>query len=164
MAEEREVSNLRCRDCKYYLVTADQRMTKSRCKRLDHKKIKFAVPWFKFYDCDFGTICSDFKPNKHFPAIKQEWEELGGFENWWPLWVKQWLPYQNTDKLVYFVLNDNEDVRYGVRLLDYVYGNLFREDGKFNAVEKEYYVRHKKSEKHPTGYELVHEEIDGVEI
>ena len=158
-----EVSNLRCRNCKFYRVDADLQGRECACKRIDHKEIKFAVPWFKSYDCDFGTICSDFLPNENYPAICREWEEVGGFDGFWPLWVDQWLPYANTNKLVYFTLGNDTSVRYGVKLLDYVYGEMVSK-GVLKAVEKEYYKKRRVSEEFPTGYELVHEAIEGVTV
>lgn len=158
-----EVSNLRCRNCKYYKADADMQGRECLCKRIDHKEIKFAVPWFKSYDCDFGTICSDFEPAEWQTAICREWEEVGGFAGFWPLWVDQWCPYGKTDKLVYFTLNGDTNIRYGVRMMDYVQGKM-RAGNVLFAVERSYYRKHKTSEKYPTGYELVHEPIDGVKI
>ena len=156
-----EVSNVRCNECEFYRVDADIR--ENFCKRIDHKTVKFAVPWFKSYDCDHGCICSDFKPKPFYPALVKEWEEVGGFDNWWPLWVDQWLPYKKTDKLTYFTINNDTSIRYGVKLLDFVYGTMF-DGNKLKAVEKEYVKRVKKSDKNSVGYELIHEEIDGVEV
>jgi hypothetical protein len=39
-----------------------------------------------------------------------------------------------------------------------------REQKVLKAVEKEFLIRVKKTEKNPTGYKLIHEPIDGVEI
>lgn len=154
-----EVSNLRCNDCKFYKANADMDKVESTCKRINHKTVKFAVPWFKSYDCDFGTICSDFEPNPNYPALVKEWNELGGFQKWWQLWVEQWLPYQKIDKYVYFTLNGDTSIRYGVWLMDYVTGNMYNEDGSLKAETKQYYVRCKKSKSHPIGYKLVEENI-----
>lgn len=159
-----EVSNLRCRDCKFYKPNAELDNIESICKRIDHKKIRFAVPWFKSYDCDHGCICSDFKPKEWLVATCNEWEQVGGFDNWWSLWVEQWLPYQNTNVYTWFTIGNNTSIEYGVKLLDYVYGRLYRNDGRLNAQKKRYYKMHKKSKKYPYGYELVIEDIDGVDI
>lgn len=159
-----EVTNFRCRDCKYYKPNAELDGIKSMCKRIDHKKIRFAVPWFKSYDCDFGTPCSDFEPNPIYPRFIEEWEYLGGFDSWWSLWVEQWLPYQTVNKMVYFTINGDSNIEYGVSLLDYVFGHMFRQDGKLNSTIRRYYKHHKKSDEFPYGYELVYERIDGVDI
>lgn len=161
---EYEVTNLRCRDCKYYKSNAELDNIKSTCKRIDHKKIRFAVPWFVSYDCDYGCICSDFLPKEWLKATYNEWEQVGGFDDWWPLWVEQWLPYQNTDVYTWFTIGNNTSIEYGVKLLDYVYGRLYKSNGSLNASKKRYYKRHKISKKYPYGYELIIEDIDGVDI
>ena len=157
MSEEIEVSNLRCRNCRFFNCRADMKGVESTCKRLDHKTIRFAVPWFKSYDCDFGTICSNFEPRDGQTAIKKEWEDLGGFSGWFPLWIEQWRGGK-TDGLLYFTLGEDTNVRYGVKFLDYVYGKMII-DGELQAVEKMYYRKHRICKEYPTGYELVHEVI-----
>lgn len=140
-----EVDSYRCKNCKFF---------RKNCKRIDHETIKFAVPWFKSYDCDFGTVCSDFLPAGYMKYANEIWT---GFDDYWVGFVNQWLPYKNTNKLVYFTLHGDTSIRYGVSLLDYVYGNMI-EEGILKAVEKEYYKRTRKS---PTGYVLIHEPIEG---
>lgn len=140
------VENYRCRDCRFH---------RENCKRIDHKTVKFAVPWFKSYDCDFGTVCSDFLPKEYMKYACEHWTE---FDEYWGVLVDQWLPYKNTNILVYFTLHDDTSIRYGVPLLDYVYGNMI-EDGVLKAVEKMYY---KQSRNSPIGYKLIREPIQGV--
>ena len=70
----------------------------------------------------------------------------------------EWLPYGNTNTLIYFVLHGDASIRYGVPLMDFVNGTMI-EGNRLKAVEKEYY---RKSKKSPIGYELIHEPIDGV--
>jgi hypothetical protein len=147
----------------FYKPNADMQSVVNICKRIDHKKIKFAVPWFKSYDCDFGTVCSDFKPSDWQTALCKEWKDLGGFEGWFSFWVEQWLSYQKIDKNIYFVLNGDISIRYGVPMLDYIYGNMI-DKNILKANEKVYYKRHKVSDKYPIGYELIHEKIKGVNI
>ena len=102
-----------CKDCKFFRVDADR--NESLCKRIDHKTIKFAVPWFKSYDCGqyFHLPCADFIPKHIEYADAKEWTN---FEDFWDVYVKAWLPYQNEDILVWFCLNDDNSVRYGVPL------------------------------------------------
>ena len=153
-----EVPNLRCGDCEYFLVNADMDNVESKCKRIDHKKIQFAVPFFKSYDCNqfSGCICSDFKPNEHRKHTCENWTN---FEDYWKLYVEQWLPYQNMNKNKGFVLNRNTEVRYYVPLLKFVYGDMFQ-GGKLMAVEKVYYKRCNTG----CGYKLVREKINGIEV
>ena len=49
-----------CGECKYFNVKASLPGVESTCKRLDHKMVKFAGPWFKSYDC--GQIPSLTSP------------------------------------------------------------------------------------------------------
>lgn len=156
-----DVDNLRCNECQFYRVNADRE--ESICKRIDHKRVKFAVPWFKSYDCDHGCICSDFIPVEHYPAVYKNWQEIGGFKGRWPLWVEQWLPYKNTDVLTYFTIGKDTSIRYGVHLMDFVNGTMFDGD-VLKAVEKMYIKRVKKSDKNPIGYKVIRKSIDGVTV
>ena len=148
MVCEYDVENYHCGHCKYY----------NNCKRIDHVTIQFAKPWFKTYDRNqfSGNICSDFEPADHCTHACKTWT---GFEDYWPKYVEQWLPYSNTDVLVYFTLNGDASVRYGVKLLDFVYGTMF--DGNvLKASVKTYY----KKTRDGFGYKLIKEKINGVTI
>ena len=142
------VENYHCGSCKYY----------HNCKRIDHQAIQFAKPWFKTYDRNqfSGCVCSDFEPAEWCVYACKAWM---GFEYYWPRYVEQWLPYKNTSVLIYFTLNGDTSIRYGVKLLDFVYGNMI--DGNIlKASEKVYY----KKVKSGFGYKLIKEKIDGVTI
>ena len=127
----KEVENYHCGHCKYFRIDADR--NESFCKRIDHKVVKFATPWFKSYDCNqySGVVCSDFEPAPLYTYACNIWK---GFDSYWKNYVKQWLPYENADTYIGFTLNDNTKIRYKVKLLDYVYGTMF-EDNKLKAVE-----------------------------
>lgn len=129
------------------------------CKRIDHVSVKFAVPWFKCYDANQhnGVICSDFSPKPYMVWAVAHW---AGFQAYWEAYVKEWLPYGNTNTLVYFTLNGDTSIRYGVPLMDFVNGTMM-EGNRLKAVEKMYYRQDRKS---PYGYSLIREPIDGVEI
>lgn len=155
---QREVDNYHCGSCKYFKVNADRE--ESTCKRIDHKKIQFTIPWFKSYDCGqfSGVVCSDFIPaDWHIDAVKN-WTT---FEEYWDNFVEQWLPYCDMDTLYYFTINGDKDMRYGIPLRDYVYGTMW-EGNKFKAVEKVYYKKDKDSK--GSGRKIVRERIDGVII
>jgi hypothetical protein len=153
-----DVPNLHCGHCKYFRVDADR--NESLCKRIDHKTIQFGRPWFKSYDCNqhSGTICSDFLPAELWINIFKEWR---GFEEYWSNYVKQWLPYKNTEMLIPFFLNGDTDNKYMVKLIDFVYGNMI-EGNKLKAVQKVHY----KHDRDPQGYgyKLIKESINGVGI
>lgn len=142
----KDVDHLGCGDCKFNGLN---------CKRIDNNLIQFYKPWFVSQPSRFHHICCDFQPIEWQKIICEEWTS---FEDYWPAYVEQWLPYSNTNKLDYFFINGDKTVAYGVPMLDVVYGRMFDGD-KLLAVEKMYY---KQSKKNPIGYVLVHEPIDGV--
>lgn len=145
-----------CGDCVYYGIPRNGKT--SRCKRIDHEVIKFSKPHFCCYDGHqhSGIPCSDFYPASFMKYARAHWR---GFESYWDWYVKAILPYGNTNTYVWFCLNGDTSVRYGVPLLDFVFGTMMK-GTRLKAVKKMHYKRSRKS---PTGYILVTEEIDGVE-
>lgn len=149
-----------CRDCKYYKVNADLKSVESTCKRIDHKRIKFVDRPLCAYDCGaFHTPCNDFIPANPEYADFKEWTN---FEDFWPVYVKAWLPYEDVDTQVYFTLNGDDDIRYGVPLLSFV-DNTMISDGVLHAIDKAYF-RRGYADHGIHLYELVHEPINGVVI
>ncbi len=145
-----------CGDCVHWKLENGKHCP---CKRLDHDAVKFAVPWFKSYDANqhSGVICADFSPK---PCKVWAVEHWTGFPAYWEGYVKEWLPYGNTNTLVYFTLNGDTSIHYGVSLMDFVNGTMM-EGNHLKAVEKIYY---KKNRKTPYGHSLIREPIDGVEV
>lgn len=139
-----EWANLQHGQCKHFNVRADLPGVESTCKRLDHKHIKFAVPWFKSYDCgQFAChICKEFEPRDNCKWLQEHWD--GKF-------IDCYAP----EGIVWLVLDGNTGVRYGVRAEDFFEGTFKNEDGSIKWVRKQYYKRSRKS---PIGYELVMEE------
>lgn len=141
-----EPENYRCSNCKYFY---------EGCKRVDDKRISFAKPWFVTVKADCGCVCCDFELRDYMIYAKQNWID---FDTYFKEYVENWLPYGNTNKLIYFCLNGDNSIRYGVKLLDYVYGNMYISDNVLNAVEKMYYKRVRSG----LGYKLIREPIKGV--
>ena len=143
---EENWSCLQCGQCKYFKVDADRSV--STCKRLDHKHIKFAVPWFKSYDCGqySGSVCRDFEPSDLVPWLKEHWI------SWDDYWEGEEL--KGTISLV---LDGDTSIRYVVSRKDFTDGTFLDADGNLKWIEKTYY---KQSRKSPTGYILVHERKD----
>jgi hypothetical protein len=141
-----EPENYRCSHCEHY---------KKDCLRVDGVTVDFSKPWFKSQS-DCGCVCCDFELKDCMVYAKQNWVD---FDTYFKEYVENWLPYKNTNKLIYFVLNGDSSVRYGVPLLDYVYGRM-RDGDKLNAVEKMYY----KQTRSGFGYTLIRESIDGVNL
>ena len=120
----------RCSDCKFQ-NTPDARP----CKRVDGETIDFARPWYS-PGSDCAIVCCDFLPREPTAGVKPNWTN---FEAYFKTFVKDWLPISPSNPLekmrVWFVLNGNTQVEYGVRLLDYVYGDMYR-NGKLEAVKR----------------------------
>lgn len=140
---------LQCGQCKFFKVDADR--TASTCKRIDHKTIKFAVPWFKSYDCGqfAGTVCKDFEPSPYIPWLWYHWQ---GWENYWQ--------GDEPKGLIYFTLNGDTSIRYGVDRKDFNEGTMYDENGNLKWIERMYY---KQSRSSPTGYKLIREKRKGGE-
>lgn len=146
MYPDGEVDHLFCGSCKHFGHNSPGH-TPCR-KRIDHETVKFAVPWFKSYDCNqhSGVICSEFEPSSLCRFLAQTWR---GFDYYWPRFVEQW----GAPRYIAFTLSGNTKVRYHVRTEDFVFGNLFV-DGRLKAYERVFYVQDRKS---PIGYRLVTE-------
>lgn len=134
--------SLRCKDCKFYKVDADR--NESICKRIDHKHIQFAVPWFKSYDCDSGGICSDFEPSETKVWLYNHWK---GYDFLYPCPPKE----TSTTALC---LDRDQSVRYHVLTRDFQNNTFLDEQGNLKWVEKLYY---KQSRSSPIGYVLCRE-------
>lgn len=144
-----EPENYKCSWCKYF---------SNGCKRVDGKKINFAKSPFSCEPC-CPYVCCDFELQDYRIYAKQNWID---FETYWKEYLECWLPKRKLETMnVYFTLNGDDDVRYGVRILDYIYGNMYTEDGRLNVVEKMYY----RQTRNGFGYKLIRENIDnGINI
>ena len=142
-----EPEKYRCSDCKHY---------HNNCKRVDGKILEFAKPWF-LSTANNGIVCCDFELCDHMIYAKKNWVD---FETYFTEFIENWLPYANINKLEYFTLNGDTTVRYGVKMLDYVYGHMWLSNGVLNAVEKVYYKRCRNE----IGYKLIREKINGVTL
>ena len=136
---------LQCGQCRWFKVDAYQPGVESICKRIEHKHFKFAVPWFKVYDCGRtnGIVCRDFEPAEYVKWLRDHWVSYDDY-------------YQG-DKpkgLVFLTIDEDTSVRYGVLAKDFVDGTFIDENGELKWVQKKYYKRTKHS---PTGYILATE-------
>lgn len=141
---------LQCGECEHFQVDADRR-TDTTCKRLDHKKYKLAVPWFKSYDCGQYNqcICSDFSPVKHSVWLYNHWTNI---EDWIAGYEKEEKRSFFDNKFVSLCINGDTKIRYYVRKKDYFYNDFIDADGNLKWVKRCYY---KKSRKSPIGYNLI---------
>lgn len=141
-------ASLRCGECTFFRVNADCEGVVSKCKRIDHKKIRFAVPWFKSYDCgQFNSnVCRDFEPAKRCKYLYDNWS---GFDEYYG---------GISDKeTIEFTLNGDTTVRYKIKYLDFVNNTFLDSKGNLKWIERYYQKRVKVSLKNPTGYEFVYE-------
>lgn len=139
---------LECGNCKYFNVRAEMKDVDSTCKRLDHKAHKFAVPWFKSYDCgQFSTtVCKEFIPKSSCKWLYEHWTCVEDFKP---------LEEVKDGATIGLVYGDDQSVRYYVDFWDWWNGTFLNEDGTYKWVYRMYYNR--PSKKHPTYYELVKE-------
>ncbi len=142
------IGRITCRDCQFFSVRADLDGEESRCKRLDHKKIKFYKPWFKSYYCGETNpqICRDFSPNGFYKYLKENWTDFD-----------DWVGEIPENQCIALVLNDDFSIMYHVRYKDFANNTFLDADGNLKWVNRLYYKQRKKSERFPTGYELVTE-------
>lgn len=133
-----------CHDCQYCDVRGEQPNVVSPCKRIDHKTIQRAIPWFKSYDCN-GSICSEFIPVAHRKWLKNHWK---------PDFNRR--PVDGS--VITLVLNGDQSVRYEVTKESWWDGSFKDENGNLKWIRKYYCVRSKIS---PTGYEIEYEYPDG---
>lgn len=146
-----ECCHIGCGDCKYFQVDADRRQDVT-CRRIDHKRVKFAVPWFKSYDCgqQSGIICADFVPAKWHKWLFEHWTSIEDY-------CREYEEVEGRPRvrgMLWLCLDGNTDVEYGVDYLDFYNGTFAGPDGKPMWKERRYYKRSRKS---PIGYELVYE-------
>lgn len=141
-----EPEKYNCRSCKYF---------ENGCKRVDGKKVNFAKNPFS---CQaYGLyVCCDFELKDNRVYSKRNWID---FETYFKEFLEVWFHRNPATTKVYFVLNGNEEIRYGVLLKDYIYNNMYV-GNKLKVVEKMYY----KKTHTGFGYKLIREKINGVTI
>lgn len=139
---------LQHRHCKYFKVNADRE--ESTCKRIDHKHIKFAKPYFKSYDCGQfqAGVCKDFTPAKVWKWLYKNWTSYEDY------FGKDFVPKGT----IALCVNDDSSTRYHVKFYDFVNNCFMDKDGNPNWVYKQYYKRTKTTEENPIGYILTTEE------
>lgn len=150
--------NFRCKDCKWYRPVIKGHEEDACNRRIDHKRIEYAVPWFKSSAEETGFPCKEFEPSSiHVWCLKNYWTD---WEHWWQDWIDTWMDGKTPTRPLWFTLNGDRSVRYTVDRNDYINGTMF-ENGKLKAIEKAYY----KQTRSGFGYKLVKEKLeDGVEI
>lgn len=148
MAKPQYCERIGCTSCKFGFD--------GLCKR-EFGKLKLRKGPFSCNRFVRQGFCADYQPAGWRVSLKESWQ---GFDDWYEKYKLYWLDGRAEIKgTMSFVLDGNNDEWYEVDMLDFVYGTLFDESGKFKAVRKVWYKRTKKG----FGYTLVHEAIDGLE-
>ena len=144
-----------CGSCKHFNVRSDLDGVEPTCKRIDHKHIQFAKPWFKSYDCGMQSsiMCNDFEPSEWCVYLYNHWTD--------PIDYACMGDESRISGKLYLCLDKDQSVRYAVKMRDFWYNTFLNEDGSLKWIEKMYYKRSKKS---PIGYELVREDHEGNRI
>lgn len=156
-----------CRDCIYW---TNKYGVKPCQHRIDHEIVKVHYPSFATcYDNELGRFCpcSDFEPNPSRKYLYEHWEGFDAYiEGYKTTWGKNGrMFYDGITWLHTGNLYDFDTPEYGVPTYDLVFGHPYNpETGWLKATKKRYCVRHKKSDKYPTGSEIITEDIDGVNI
>lgn len=128
----------------------------SNCMRADGFVVRFAPPPNKRHPNGCHLICEDFVPRKMYEPYYTSFKDY--FSKYLFFW-NQGRRQQPTIKTIPFVLYSNLDIIYHVRTLDFVYGNMWKSNTRFNAVMK---YRCKTT---PDGLPLPEwKEIDGIEV
>jgi hypothetical protein len=164
LEEDLNSRHYKCSDCRFCNICN----YKCPCdKRIDHQKIRFALPWFKSYQGDEFPACKEFQPNEWQRWDYKYWR---GWEDYFERYKKEHFGYYKGDipekqiekTLLWFVLNGNKKIRYGVKYMDWVNGTLM-EGNKLKTVKKMYC----KKDKIDLGiqlYKIVYEDIEYIEI
>ena len=132
-----------CGDCKYF----------RKCKRVDGNSLQFAKQWFLCETSWTHIPCKDFEHAHPEYADMKKWTN---FEDIWNAYKKAWLPYENENIEIPFVVNGEKSVWYYVPLKKFLDGTM-TENGKLMAIKKKYY----KKTREGFGYKLITEEIIG---
>ena len=146
--------HLGCGDCKYHQPDAQYR-DDTTCKRLDHKHLQFAVPWFKSYDAGQmnAVTCAEFEPKPIAKWLCDHWVSIQDYmESYERVEGKKYLHGH-----IGLCIDGDQSVRYYVKRSDFFNGTFVDSDGNLRWEFRKYY---KQSRKSPTGYYLVTEERD----
>lgn len=143
--------HLYCRDCKFF---------GEKCKRVDHKGVKFhKSPIVSYHYGEYSIPCHDFEPAHPDYADFKDWN---GIDDIWPVFVDTWLQGK-TPEYVIFHLGDDFDNDYEVPFDLFFNGGMIK-DGVLMAAKKMYYVFPETNDSGKLLFKIVAEKIDGVVI
>ena len=151
--------HLGCGDCKYFQCDAERRED-TTCKRIDHKHLQFAVPWFKSYDCGQHSAikCADFEPASRCKWLCEHWVSIDDY-----MADMRLIEGHNADRKLTkngqvgymgLCIDGDTSVRYYINGKDFYDNTFLNADGSLKWIKRCYY---KQSRKSAFGYALVWE-------
>ena len=154
-----DTANVGCGDCKHWSSLMDAaigRVKCSTCKRMDGRIIKFYKPCFATAPSTSNFICKDFEPVTNYKCLVKYWK---GFDDYFSNYIKYWDPTlkrRMDSGVAYkaFTVQNDRRHKYRMKLQDFIDGNMWRADGKFNVYRVDYYKRGR----------LTYDLIDGLEL
>jgi|SRR5699024_6930697 len=163
--DEFECPHYSCKDCSHFKFVTPQNPCGCN-RRFDHSKMEYAHLWFVHVPEENGYICREFEPDGSYPAGLPYWHGYDHYVEWRKRQAieeyggeEKYNRFEHPEHLISFELKQEPDVRYYVRLEDYVDGTMW-DGNKLKAVEKGYYKRTRSG----FDYKWIHEKIDGVEV
>jgi len=147
--------NFSCCCCAKWKIDAER--NECICPKLDHKKVKFYIPYFKCYDCGMHhVICGEFVPKYPHYADFKDWTN---FEDYWKVYEKAWLTDGMKNRGIGFTVDGDGEKIFFVPLETWLYGEVVK-DGILQATTMGYHVR--KIINGVTHYPMMYEVINGV--
>lgn len=143
--EAYEAPNLRCRDC----IFCETEL----CRRVNYRSLDFYHRAFASATSsrEWQYVCRDFQMAPYMVRERDEWP---GFDSWQAIWVRQWLD-GHLPKLMWFHVNGNSNVDYGVPYDTYVEGHHIQGNLLMATVRRFTFPLRRSSR----GYRLFYEEL-----
>lgn len=162
---------IRCGYCEYcdFQIATIPNTYKSKCKRIDHNTVRFTPSLWAGHHTDFQhPICSDFKPNKQYKLLYENWTCFNDYKEYYKLSNNKEISGLNLYDYFSFVVKGYDKYRFFVKGSDFIYGNMFDDNGNLKAYERisQKIVRNPDPEhiKNFYPYRILHEKINGVPI
>ena len=161
-----------CKHCEYqdfYAYRKNPDTYKSKCKRIDHDTVRFKPNAWAGHATDTQhCICSDFKPNKLYKLLYENWTCFDDYKSYYESANGKPITGLGEYDWFSFVVKGYDDCWFVVKGSDFINGTMFDENGNLKAYEKVYYkiVRNPDPDniKNFYPYRLIYEPIDYVVI
>lgn len=108
----------------------------------------------------FMCSCLPSIPCRHFKPVFRVFEaQTRDMSRWLTEFERQWMPRPVSMSTVSLVIDGNQNVRYQVRLSDWIQGSIFA-GSKLKTISKVYYKRTRDG----AGYRVVTEKIGWIDL